>query len=128
MRLRRSVKMLARRVQFARRALANSQRRRTFVGGAFENDFQEARAKVRRRRIGSFLSALDQLPSTAAQEETQLLIRSTLSEHAPSGRFDSQQQLVAARKLGLDWDSTKLVISVCRGAWRLAKGCWWLLA
>ena len=35
MRLRRSVKMLARRVQFARRALANSQRRRTFVGGAF---------------------------------------------------------------------------------------------
>ena len=96
MRLRRSVKMLARRVQFARRALANSQRRRTFVGGAFENDFQEARAKVRRRRIGSFLSALDQLPSTAAQEETQLLIRSTLSEHAPSGRFDSQQQLVAA--------------------------------
>ena len=92
-------KMLARRApQLARRALANSQRRRTFVGGAFESDFQEARAKVRRRRIGSFLSALDQLPSSAAavQEETQLLVRSTLSEHAPSGRFDSQQQLVAA--------------------------------
>jgi hypothetical protein len=74
------------------------QPRRTFVGGAFETDFEESRAKVRRKRIGAFLAAFEKLPEDAAalQEEVQAVVRSTLSEHAPHGHFESRDQLVAA--------------------------------
>ena len=75
-----------------------AQPRRGFVGGAFETEFEESRAKVRRKRINAFLAALETLPNEAghAQEEAQSLVRSILSEYAPQGRFDSRDHLASA--------------------------------
>ena len=70
--------------------------RRTFIGGAFASDFEEARAKARRRRIRSFLLALDELPSSVHQESSQVLCSALTEQASPDGNFYSRDQLQLA--------------------------------
>ena len=68
---------------------------RSFIGGPFATDFDAARAKVRRRRIRSFLGTLELLPN-AAHEVPRELASTVFAEHASDGVFHSQQQLQKA--------------------------------
>ena len=67
---------------------------RAFWGGAFENDFDEARAKARRSRLRSFLAALDSSPPEAEEQQQQLIAR-TLSGGS-SASFESRDELATA--------------------------------
>lgn len=70
-------------------------RRRTFVGGAFETDFEITRAVVRRDRIHLFLGALG--PQHAGHScKAQDIVEATMKEHAVDGYFAGHDQLLAA--------------------------------
>ena len=70
--------------------------RRTFVGGPFETDYDEIRAKARRRTIAGLLCSLD--PPAGCEHEAAVarVVSSTLTAHAASSSFDSREQLQAA--------------------------------
>ena len=65
---------------------------RAFWGGAFETEFEENRAKARRRRLRGFLGSMELLPA-GAMAAPQEIIRSIFAEHAPDGSFRSQEHL-----------------------------------
>jgi len=65
---------------------------RAFWGGAFETEFEENRAKARRRRLRGFLSSMELLPA-GAMAAPQEITRSIFAEHAPGGSFRSQEHL-----------------------------------
>ena len=65
---------------------------RTFWGGAFDDDLEATRAKLRRSRLRSFLAALEQLPPSGMSAEQPLIVR-TMTQHAgPDGSFRSREQ------------------------------------
>ena len=65
---------------------------RSFWGGAFASDVDEARAKARRSRIRSFIGGLETMEPTAAERSYEV-VASAFTEHAQDGSFTSPEHL-----------------------------------
>ena len=83
-------RVLSRRQLVAAPALRASGSRRSFWGGAFASELDEARAKARRRRLRSFLGAAERLPQISLVDD---VLQDAFNAHAPLGVFASRDQL-----------------------------------